>query len=210
MNKSESIKELATALSKFQATVGLVKKDSTNPFFHSKYADLSTIIEAIRDQLSKQGLSFAQFPDEKGLTTILMHISGEWISSTADIKPKDDTPQAQGSAITYMRRYALSAVLGIATEDDDDGNSASTPAPHATPRTVSAPVTNSTTPKTCSVTGSSMRTVPAGTSKAGKPYSAFETCGIKLDGRFHQCVPVGKINEDDMYDQGDPINSIPF
>lgn len=147
MEHSESIKELAAALSAFQAEVGNVKKDATNPFFKSKYATLENIISTIKPHLRKHGLSYAQFPDgESGLTTIVMHSSGEWIAASVDIRPipeyaKSDekherpyiSPQGQGSAITYARRYALGAALGIATDDDDDGNAASQPAAKAAP-----------------------------------------------------------------------------
>lgn len=119
--------ELAKALKLFQSEVGNVAKDSTNPFFKSKYASLENIISTAKPVLAKHGLSYMQFPDGDGLTTVLMHESGEWASATANLHLKDQTPQGQGSAITYMRRYALSSILGIATEDDDDGNEASKP-----------------------------------------------------------------------------------
>lgn len=128
MEKSTSIKEIATSLSKFQSKVEAVKKDASNPFFKSKYASLENIIEAIRKPLEEVGLSFSQFPTgENELSTILMHTSGEFLQSTVKMSPKDNTPQGQGSAITYMRRYSLSAVLGLSTEEDDDGNAASKP-----------------------------------------------------------------------------------
>lgn len=140
MEKSQSIKEIATSLSQFQAKVEAIKKDANNPFFKSKYAPLESIIAAIRQPLEEVGLSFSQFPSgENELVTILMHKSGEYLQSSVKMTPKKDSdpqmidgvkvftqvsPQAQGSAITYMRRYSLSAVLGLATEDDD-GNAAS-------------------------------------------------------------------------------------
>lgn len=127
MNQSQSIKEIAGALCKFQAEVGNVPKEATNPFYKSKYATLEAVIDTAKPVLAKYGLSFAQFPSDEGLTTILMHNSGEYIGGWAKIVLKDQTPQSQGSSITYMRRYALSAVLGLATEDDDDGNAASAP-----------------------------------------------------------------------------------
>lgn len=124
--KSESIKELASALCKFQKAMPSVKKDSLNPFYKSKYADLASIIEAIKEPMAANGLSFTQFPEgQNGLRTILMHESGEWIEETFYVSPTDSKPQSLGSAITYARRYALGAILGIATEDDDDGNEAS-------------------------------------------------------------------------------------
>jgi ERF superfamily len=128
MQQSAEIKNLAEALTKFQKDVENVPKDAVNPFFKSKYASLENVIATVRPHLAKHGLSFSQFPDGDGLTTVLMHSSGEWLQATSKMTPKDATPQGQGSAITYLRRYALSAVLGLATEDDDDGNAASAPA----------------------------------------------------------------------------------
>lgn len=126
MNKSESIKELAKALLNFQAKGLKVGKEAENPFFKSKYASLANILDKISAPLSESGLSFTQMPDGKSLTTILMHESGEWIEATYEMpigKPND--PQAVGSAITYARRYALGAILGLNIDDDDDGNKAS-------------------------------------------------------------------------------------
>jgi len=125
MEKSESIKNIAEAMSKFQSEMEAITKDATNPFFKSKYASLSAIIEDTRAPLGKNGLSYAQFPKgESELTTILMHKTGEWMSETYLMKPVDQKPQSVGSAMTYMRRYALCAVLGLQV-DDDDGNGAS-------------------------------------------------------------------------------------
>lgn len=122
----------------FQGEVSAVTKDGNNPYFKSKYATLENIIDTIRLPLQKNGLSFSQFPTgENELVTILMHSSGEYLQSTVKMAPKDNTPQGQGSAITYMRRYALSAILGIATEEDDDGNGASKP---SAPAQKTAPV----------------------------------------------------------------------
>ena len=132
MEKSESIKEIAKALLAFQEKGENVKKDGNNPYFKSKYATLENILDTIKPTLAKCGLSFSQFPDGEGLTTILMHTSGEFLKANTKMTLRDQTPQGQGSAITYMRRYALSAVLGIATEEDDDGNAASQPAPKPT------------------------------------------------------------------------------
>lgn len=126
LQRSESIENLAKALASFQSKVPTIKKDADNPFFKSKYASLENIISTIRKKLSGCDLSIAQFPNGKnGLTTILMHKSGEYLQSTVEFTAKDTSPQAVGSAITYMRRYALSAVLGLATDEDDDGNAAS-------------------------------------------------------------------------------------
>jgi len=128
MRKSESIKELAKALLKFQTNCNKIYKESTNPFYGKKYASLSNILEAIREPLEQSGLSFAQFPDETSLTTILMHgNSGEWMEASYVIDSTKKDPQSIGSAITYARRYALGAILGLNIDVDDDGNAASTP-----------------------------------------------------------------------------------
>lgn len=127
MNKSESITELAKALLNFHKEVGIVAKSSNNPFFKSKYASLPDIQEAIKEPLEKAGLVYSQLPDGlNGLTTILIHAeSGEWIEASYTMTPAKNDPQGQGSAITYQRRYALGAVLGLTIDEDDDGNAAS-------------------------------------------------------------------------------------
>lgn len=125
MEKSQSIKSLAAALQTFQGKMSKIKKDSNNPFFKSKYASLSTILEHIQEPLAESGISFAQFPDGTSLCTIIMHgDSGEWMQANYDICPVKNDPQAIGSAITYARRYALGAVLGLNIDDDDDANAA--------------------------------------------------------------------------------------
>jgi len=129
MNKSESIKEIATALCKFQGEVEKIKKTETNPFYHNKYADLSSILDVVRVPLMNNGLSVVQFPKGKcELETMLMHTSGEWMSETFEMKPTKDDPQGAGSVITYQRRYALGAILSLNIDVDDDGNKGSEPA----------------------------------------------------------------------------------
>ena len=136
MNKSESIKELATALNKAQAEMSGAKKKATNPFFKSKYSDMNAVVDAVRIPFCDNGLSYSQFPifNDKcvGVETILMHSSGEWISSTLMLPMTKQDPQAAGSAITYARRYSLQAIAGIPSEDDD-GNTASAKAPAKPP-----------------------------------------------------------------------------
>jgi len=129
MEYSESIKELATALSIVQGKLTFAKKDSKNPFFKSNYADLESVWEACRDLLAENGLAVMQFPGEyidgqMSLRTILTHSSGEWISQEMSLPVSKPDAQGAGSAITYMRRYALAAVVGI-VQADDDGNEAS-------------------------------------------------------------------------------------
>jgi hypothetical protein len=126
MNKSESIKNIAGALVKFQSSVSKVAKESNNPFFKSKYASLANILDTIQKPLSESGLAISQFPDENALTTIIIHAdSGEWMKSSY-VMPvaKQNDPQAMGSAMTYARRYALGSILNLNIDDDDDGEKA--------------------------------------------------------------------------------------
>ena len=129
MEKSTSIKNIAQALITFHVKVEKIPKDASNPFFKSKYASLSNILETINDALNESGLSFVQFPTgENGLCTILMHAgSGEYFQAEYIMKPTKNDPQGIGSCITYQRRYALAAILGLNLDDDDDGNKASEP-----------------------------------------------------------------------------------
>jgi hypothetical protein len=131
MEKSQSVKEIATALCSFQGAVEKIKKGEINPFFKSKYASLSDILDVIREPLAENGLSFVQFPKGKyGLESMLLHKSGEWISESYEMEPTKHDPQGAGSVITYQRRYALGAILGLNIDEDDDGNQASvTPTP---------------------------------------------------------------------------------
>jgi hypothetical protein len=123
--KSDSIAKLADALAKAQGDMKPAKKDSENPFFKSNYADLAAVWEAIRVPFSKYGLSIAQVPAHVSsdgmvtLSTVLLHASGEWIAGDLTMKAAKNDPQAIGSCLTYARRYALSAITGVATEDDD-------------------------------------------------------------------------------------------
>ena len=134
MIHSESIAKLAEALCKAQATMKHAIKDADNPFFRSKYADLQSVVEATRPSLVENGLSVVQITEGDLLWTMLLHTSGEWIKGQITLKPmkqvkdtgwvESHDPQSYGSCITYARRYAMAAITGCATEDDD-GNAAS-------------------------------------------------------------------------------------
>jgi hypothetical protein len=133
MSQSESIANLAKALSIVQGKLTYASKDSSNPFFKSKYADLESVWDSCRSLLSDNGLSVIQFPGEffdgtMSLTTILAHASGEWMSHQMSVPVTKPDAQGAGSALSYMRRYALSAVVGV-VQADDDGNAASSPKP---------------------------------------------------------------------------------
>lgn len=132
--RSESIGNLVKSLIKFQTEVPVIKKESNNPYFNSKYADLASIVQTIKPTLSQNGFAYTQrlislASDQADVQTVLLHESGEYISSSVGVKAQ--TPQALGSAITYARRYGLSALLGLTPDDDDDGNSASGPVAQA-------------------------------------------------------------------------------
>lgn len=141
MKTSQSIATISAALLQAQRTFEVVKKSSKNPFFRSKYADISSILAEIKPKLNTVGITLLQPTVEGGVETILLHESGEWISgftqtriTTKPVLDKDknvvydqgrvmyvveDNPQAHGGAITYARRYGLLAILGLETEDDD-------------------------------------------------------------------------------------------
>jgi hypothetical protein len=126
MKTSESIKNIAGAVLNFHKEVGKIPKTEKNPFFKSSYASLPVILDAISEPLLKAGLTFMQFPKgQNELETIIMHPeSGEWMSETYYMKPVKEDPQAFGSVITYQRRYALGAILGLNIDEDDDANKA--------------------------------------------------------------------------------------
>lgn len=123
MNQSSSIAALAAALAKAQAEMSGAAKDSANPYFKSKYADLQSVWSACRKPLTDNGLSVIQTsqPTKHGLmlVTTLAHSSGEWIRGYMPILAKDATAQSQGSGITYARRYALATICGVYQADDD-------------------------------------------------------------------------------------------
>lgn len=164
MRMSASIVKLAPALLKAQKAMGGATKGSNNPFFKSRYADYGAVLEACKDPLNDNGFSVVQPPDiievsgKSYIETVLLHESGEWISGVTEvISAKQNDPQAQGSAITYARRFGLESLLGLPREDDD-GNAASgkqsppknttpqapkteTPKPAAQPQTVGTVIT---------------------------------------------------------------------
>lgn len=127
-NQSENINELASALSKAQGEMQAAIKDSINPFFKSKYADLGSVWDAARPVLTKNGLCIMQTTDMVGekvvMVTTLAHTSGQWVKSYLPLNPSKNDSQGMGAAITYLRRYSLSALVGVVCDDDDDGETA--------------------------------------------------------------------------------------
>jgi len=132
MNKSESISKLAVALSKAQAEFPVVKFDGVNPFLKNKYATLGAVIETARPVLAKHELSVMQSPvnegDKIGVTTLLLHSSGEFIEDTIYLPASESkglsVAQSAGVVISYLRRYSLQAFLNMYADEDTDGHKA--------------------------------------------------------------------------------------
>ena len=127
--QSETIGALAAALAKAQGEISPAPMDRDNPFFKSKYATLTSLWESARAALAKNGLAVTQVTDlaDNGdvvLITTLLHSSGEWMGGVYPVRAKDNAPQTLGSALTYARRYAFGALVGLTSDDDDDGNGA--------------------------------------------------------------------------------------
>lgn len=143
MSEEKSMGPLYAALAKAQAQMQSAKKDSVNPHFRAKYADLAAVWEACRKALTDNGLAVVQMsaPAAEGVRviTVLGHSSGLELRDDPPVYPlAQRTPQAIGSAITYARRYGLAAMVGVAPDEDDDGNEASkttAPPQRSTPRT---------------------------------------------------------------------------
>jgi hypothetical protein len=124
MNTSESVKEIATALSAAQSSVQDATKNAKNSHYKSDYADLSHVLEAIRPALKAQNLSVVQLPfssgSRVGVVTRLLHSSGEWLEESIDLEVEGrNLAQAAGSHITYFRRYSLASLFAIHQKDDD-------------------------------------------------------------------------------------------
>jgi hypothetical protein len=128
MEKSESIKNLTAALAKAQSALSNAKNTADNPFYKSKYAPLGDVLDLIRPVLAKNDLSVVQYPSSQdgkavSIHTMLIHASGEYIDfDPLTLTAEKITPQGAGAAITYGRRYTVSGIFNIASEDDDDGN----------------------------------------------------------------------------------------
>ena len=147
--KSESIQNLAAALAKAQADFPAVPFNAVNPFLKNRYADLGAVIETARPVLAKNGLSFTQMVNSEaeyiGVTTVLMHSSGEYLASNVLLPLSEERGKSQaqvaGSVVTYLRRYALASILGLYADEDSDGQ----PAPKQ-PANVSRPEQAATAP----------------------------------------------------------------
>lgn len=134
----------AEALVKVQGEIKSAIKDSTNPAFRSKYADLGAVWEAVKPALQNHGIAVIQTPnfsEAEGmwLETKILHVSGESMMGRYPLRPVKQDPQGFGSALTYARRYSLASMLGVVADEDDDGNAASAPARRAAQQAPEAP-----------------------------------------------------------------------
>ena len=129
MLTSEKTDQIIPAFVTAQAAMEGAKKDSKNPHFESKYADLESVMQACRAALKENGLAVFQTANDEGtaLATRIYHTSGQWLESTTPLIVGKKDMQGFGSAVTYARRYALMAALGIAPEDDDGNAAAANP-----------------------------------------------------------------------------------
>jgi hypothetical protein len=132
LQASSDVSKLFPALVAAQSEIPAIHRDKANPFFKSQYAPLESVIRICKPILAKHGIGVIQFPTGKGaeveITTLVFHTSGQYILSSFIAQAKAGDPQSVGSCITYLRRYAYLASIGVATEDeDDDGNEASQP-----------------------------------------------------------------------------------
>ena len=125
MNQSTEIALLAKALIDFQSGQKPIVPNAVNPFLKNKYADLPALVEGTKDNLTKCKLAVSQLLNGRGVTTVLMHESGQFIYATAEIEPTEskglNNAQTMGVAISYTRRYAYASILGLVTDEDTDG-----------------------------------------------------------------------------------------
>ena len=128
MKSSESIIKIVPALLGAQKLIGSAKKEADNPFFHHKYADLGSVMEACKEHLNANGITVLQPVMGTVLETILLHESGEWMASETPIVCQTaNDPQKLGSAISYARRYGLQSMMFIPAEDDDANTASNKP-----------------------------------------------------------------------------------
>lgn len=149
LDESPTLGALAAALAKAQGAMANASKDKLNPHFRSRYADLASTWDACREALSSNGLAIIQAPGNVTggvrLTTTLVHSSGEYVRARFSAPVREQTAQGYGSALTYLRRYSLAAIVGVAPDEDDDGNHASgrpsppTPQPQPAPQSQPTP-----------------------------------------------------------------------
>ena len=165
MNKSESITHLASALARAQAEMPVAVFDATNPFLKSKYASLGAVIQASRPILAKHKLSLVQFPISDaagiGVESVLAHESGEFVAERILIPLTEEKGkskvQSAGSTLTYLRRYSWASILGMYSDEDSDGGSATCQS------SSNLPVGTAAAPQGASASSKTISTKPAAT-----------------------------------------------
>ena len=203
---STEIGALATALSKAQKTMKGAQKDSTNPHFKSKYADLASVWDAARDALTANALSVVQGASADGanvtVTTLLLHESGQWVKDSLTAQARDAGPQSVGSCITYGRRYGLSAMVGIAPEDDDAEQatrqfpSAAVTVPPPVPRAAQASAPNAGTSGTSQLAAEINAGIAAGVAKGAAAAAKFKA-PVKTQSRYAPATPQSTLPQTD-------------
>jgi hypothetical protein len=172
MKTSETIVKIIPALLKCQQKIEAVSKTADNPFFHSKYADLNSLMDACKDILNSNDLLILQPIDCDSVETIVFHTSGEWVSSSTKIVAKTDTnPQDQGSAISYARRYGLQSMLFMSAEDDD-GEKATSHASSTPPKQTNVSKPTQVSNEVCATCGEPT-TYKEGVNKTGKKWGGY-------------------------------------
>lgn len=212
MKHSESLSNIAPALLEAQKEIDVVPKDERRNNFGKRYTNLGTILRVAKEALRKQGMVILQTGEQStvqgllNMETVILHESGEYISGTISIPYGDSTPQKAGSAITYARRYSAASLLGMVSEEDDDGESASVPekkdskpsSPPAAkkPQPVTKPkITKPAAEKPVSEgrTSAELQTEAIKTIKTcEKSRKADPNRAVELDGRVESCVNYSK------------------
>ena len=188
MKTSTEIVKITGAFLKAQKEIESVIKDKTNPFFKSKYADLTGVIDACKDKLNKQGIAILQPIDGMTVETILIHDSGEWFSSSTPIVSKEvNNPQALGSAITYAKRYGLQSMV-LLPASDDDGQLASKEVPTKTV-TPSVTATVTKTPTLTPTPTLSGFALTGGTTNTQNGTIVYEDCITCSGNTYTQALP---------------------
>ncbi len=181
MKTSESVEHIFPALATAQSKIKGAKTDADNPYFKSKYADMASVVESLREPFTLSGLGFIQgvSDDSKMLFTRIFHTSGEWIETSYPLSCKDwANPQAVGSSVTYAKRYGLQAAAGIPSVDDD-GNTAAQSTQPQRPQTTARPVQ-----------GTMPAAKPASTTVPTKPIGAPQKPTEQLKARLENKAPI--------------------
>jgi hypothetical protein len=191
MERSESIGQLAQALAKAQKSYKPLKKESTNPYFNSKYADLAAVLESTKDALADNNLAVIQlssYVDNKAVVrTVLAHESGEFILEDLALPNKKDDAQGIGSSLTYGRRYAYSSIVGVSADSDDDGAGATSgkspenPTPKALPKVNQIPAKGKDNPRPAEEKKVEAKPQPAPAQEPAKEVAKQEEADPKPD-----------------------------